>query len=268
MERDNAGNAGIRWYIQKILAFLIVCAVFAGFFVADVLLNDDYFFRPQKQQYELPEKTVSMRFIDLSSWNTVNDWSAVKASGVDGVILRIARYNLGKDERFDEYYKAAKEQGLYVGCYYFMNAETTEEAVADAQYVTGLIREGGYEFDLPVFYDVEDDATTGNTVSHLSRQELTDIIIAFCEEMLSENFYSGYYSNLNFAASYYYPKKLEKYPFWIASYSRGFKGNEYPNLTLWQSTDTGTVPGIEGDCDVNCCFVDFEAFIKEKGYNK
>lgn len=267
MSGKNRSNT--RWLVQKLVLLVLACAVFVGFFVSDFILHKSYLPELKKPTvYEMPEKSVKMKFVDLSSWNEVTDWSMVKASGIDGVILRIARYNLGVDPKFDAYYNAAKEQGLYVGCYYFMNAQTVEQARQDAEYVVGLLKEGEYQLDLPVFYDVEDDGTNGNTVSHLSSKTLTEIITAFCEKMLENNFYAGYYSNLNFASGEFYPKDLLKYPFWLAAWERDIKGDEYKNLTIWQCTEQGTVPGILGYCDVDWCFVDFEGFIIKKGYNK
>ena len=84
--------------------------------------------RTPKPVYEMPPRTKPKLYLDVSSWNEEIDWAAVKEAGVSGVILRIARYNLEIDSRFDEYYSGAKENGLSVGCYFFMNARTEEQA--------------------------------------------------------------------------------------------------------------------------------------------
>ena len=257
-------RADRQWFIRKIILFVFACIVFVGFVITDLVIKPEIV---SKKKYEMPEKAVAMKILDLSAWNEVTDWGKIKASGVDGVILRIARYNLGFDPKFDEYYNVAKEQGLYVGCYFFMNATTEKEAEEDALYVIDIIKKGQYEFELPVFYDVEDDGTNGNTVSHLSRKELTNIIKAFCEKMLVNNFYAGYYCNLNFVAGEIYPEKLYKYPFWLAAWNRDIEGDEYPNLTVWQATDNFSIQGVTEPCDLNYCFVDFEGFILKKGYN-
>ena len=221
-----------------------------------------------KPVYEMPPRMTPKLYIDVSAWNEEIDWTAVKESGVTGAILRIARYNLDMDPYFDEYYKGAKENGIKVGCYYFMNAQNEEEAREDARRLIYILESNGYEMDLPIFYDIEDEHDGSARVSNLGRELLTDVVIAFCEEMLANGFYAGYYSNLLFARSYYDPERLEKYPYWLASWKTEIYGNEYPNLTMWQMSAEGNIDGIEGDCDVNRCFVDFAAYIEEKGYNR
>lgn len=220
-----------------------------------------------KPVYEMPDRCEPRLYIDVSAWNESIDWAAVKSSGVTGAIIRISRYNIDIDPYFDINYKAAKENGMHVGCYYFMNAQNEEQAREDARRLIFIIEKGGYEFDLPVFYDVEDEHDGSATVSHLRRNELTAIIRAFCEEMLSEGYYAGYYSSLNFARNHYYPEQLEKYPFWLASWKNEIYGNEYPNITMWQMSADGSIDGVDGSCDINRCFVDFPSYIKKKGYN-
>ena len=46
-----------------------------------------------------------------------------------------------------------------------------------------------------------------------------------------------------------YLYELEDYPFWLAMYSYRMT---YPyKVEMWQYTNKGTVPGIEGDVDIN-----------------
>ena len=48
---------------------------------------------------------------------------------------------------------------------------------------------------------------------------------------------------------------LEDYPWWLAMYDIT---GEFPcKVDLWQYTNTGKVPGIEGNVDVNLMFVDY-----------
>ena len=47
------------------------------------------------------------------------------------------------------------------------------------------------EFLYPVFFDVENEKWQGE----LSRKELTDVCIAFCESMEKSGYYVGVYAN-------------------------------------------------------------------------
>ena len=50
-----------------------------------------------------------------------------------------------------------------------------------------------------------------------------------------------------------YLTELEQYPFWLALYSDRMT---YPyRFEMWQYTDSGKVPGIEGNVDINLYFV-------------
>jgi hypothetical protein len=88
--------------------------------------------------------------IDVSYHQGSIDWAAVKASGVEYVIIRMGYrgYVSGtivKDPMFDTYMKGAKAAGLRVGVYFFSQAITEQEAVDEASACTerrGRIRAG------------------------------------------------------------------------------------------------------------------------------
>ena len=47
-------------------------------------------------------------------------------------------------------------------------------------------------------------------------------------------------------------EELVDYPFWLAMYSTIM---DYPyKIHIWQYTDTGSVPGISGNVDINLLF--------------
>ncbi len=49
------------------------------------------------------------RVIDLSGWNVVTSYPAVKAAGVDEVILKVIGKILSADKRFKEHYYGVPE---------------------------------------------------------------------------------------------------------------------------------------------------------------
>ncbi len=202
-------------------------------------------------------------FADLSHWDEEVDFEAMRAGGVRGVILRIARYNLEIDEKFTEYYALAKSAGLPVGCYFFSGAHSLEEAAHDAERVLAMIEEMGLEFELPVFYDVENDGD--RLISDNSRRMLTDIIRTFCDALAEGGICPGYYTNTDFANNYYYPEELTDYCYWVASWSkkRVLTTDDYPNVCLWQYTSTASVAGVEAECDLNVTLRDILAYTKD-----
>ena len=127
-------------------------------------------------------------------------------------------------------------------------------------------KQRGDERKVPVFYDVENEhGDETGSISNLDRQLLTDIIKTFCDTLRENNYYSGYYSNISFAKDDYYPEQLREYPFWLAQWGE-INTCSY-DFYLWQYSATGQVPGVNGDCDLDLCFADFESYIREQGYN-
>ena len=54
------------------------------------------------------------RVIDLSGWNAVTSYPAVKAAGVDEAILKVIGKTLSADKRFKEHYYGCTNAGIKV----------------------------------------------------------------------------------------------------------------------------------------------------------
>jgi GH25 family lysozyme M1 (1,4-beta-N-acetylmuramidase) len=88
----------------------------------------------------------------------------------------------------------------------------------------------------------------------MDRQTLTDCALAFCETVEAAGYEAMIYFNPSLAESLLDLEALTTYDWWLAMYSDRMT---FPHaVDLWQYTATGTVPGIEGDVDVNLLFVD------------
>ena len=62
------------------------------------------------------------------------------------------------------------------------------------------------------------------------------------------------YFNPHIAGNLLELQQLQEYPFWLAMYSDEMT---WPyEVEMWQYTATGSVPGIEGDTDINLWFVE------------
>lgn len=182
--------------------------------------------------------------IDLSLWNGDVDFNKVKNSGITCVILR-AGYGKDpnqEDEKFNEYYRKAKDAGLNVGAYWYSYATSVDAAKAEVRNCMKTI--AGKSFELPVFYDVEE-----YRMAVLPRRTLTDIISAFCDGIKSNGFESGIYCAKSMLVDSAYPDELTaKYCIWLADNS----GNAVPSyVDIHQYSWYGRVNGIYGDVDMN-----------------
>lgn len=195
--------------------------------------------------------------IDVSYYQGKIDWEQVKQSGIDFAIIRVGYRGYGaegkmvEDKLFHDNIKGAREAGIRVGVYFFSQATSVEEALEEADFV--LERIGKYEIDMPVVFDweyVSEEARTAN----VDPRTLTDCYLAFCGRMEEEGYTPMPYFNSYQSRKMMYLTELEQYPFWLALYSDRMT---YPyRVEMWQYTDSGKVPGIEGNVDINLMFTD------------
>ena len=189
--------------------------------------------------------------VDVSAWQETIDWQQVKNAGMEFAIIRMggrgtSEGTLYPDSYLQANYEGAKEAGLMVGGYFFSQAITPEEATEEANYVLSLIE--GMEMDMPIVYDweyVDEESRTAN----LDPRTLTDCTKAFCETIRAAGHDAMIYFNIDQSHKQMYLEELTDYPFWLASYTTQL---EYPyKIDMWQYTNQGSVPGINGNADIN-----------------
>ena len=199
-----------------------------------------------------------MNGIDLSQHNILTDWNKV-AKNVDFVILR-AGY--GKefsqiDKKFEEYYAECKKRKIPVGCYWYSYAKTKAEAEKEAEVFLKTIK--GKQFEMPVYYDVEE-----YNIFKLGKKAVSEIITAFCEKVENAGYFTGFYSNPNFLHNVVNNTVKSKFTLWLAHWDIN---TPYCKYGIWQKSAKGKISGINGDVDLDFCTTDFTTKIKELGLN-
>ena len=202
-------------------------------------------------QNYLPSENIG---IDVSTYQGKVDWSRVKQAGIQFAMLRVVSgkmNNMIPDGQFYNNIRGAKLNGIKVGVYRYGYATTVEEARQEANKVIQTIKASGYKLDCPVAYDLE-----GIEQGALSKSELTAIINEFKKVIESNGYQFMIYANL-----YWLQSKIEMHKFsqddvWIARYrdntpNLGHGYNGPGNVTMWQYTSEGNVPGISGAVDMN-----------------
>lgn len=192
--------------------------------------------------------------IDVSAHQGSIDWQQVADAGIQFVMIR-AGYrgyesgSLVEDTRAQENYEGAKEAGLQIGAYFFSQATSLEEAAQEAQFFLEIIN--GWELTMPVVYDweyIDQSARTGG----MDKRTVTDCTVVFCEMLQSVGYRPMIYFNRHQAEDFLYLEELTDYPFWLALYSDRMT---YPyRLAMWQYTEKGKVPGIDGYVDIDLYF--------------
>ena len=194
--------------------------------------------------------------IDVSAHQGEIDWAAAAADGTQFAMLRIGfrGYTAGAiqmDERFEENYAAARENGLMVGVYFFSQAVSEQEAAEEAAQVLAWL--DGRELECPVAYDWEPvenqpDARTNDT----DGETVTACARAFCTAVQAGGYRPMLYCNGMLGYLSYDVSRLTEFPIWYAEYG------EYPSYAyafeFWQYTDTGSVAGVQGNADRDIWF--------------
>lgn len=192
--------------------------------------------------------------IDVSKYQPSINWSSVKSSGVDYVIIRCGYRGsstgvLVEDPYFKSHIKGAKAAGLKVGVYFFTTAVTEAEAVEEASMCAYLCN--GYGLDFPIFMDCENSPRAG--YNGMSSGQRTAIIKAFCNTIRSAGYSAGVYANKTWLTSYMNAGELSGYKIWLAQYNSA--GPTYSGkYDMWQYTSKGSVNGISGYVDMNKCY--------------
>lgn len=198
--------------------------------------------------------TPSVLGVDVSVWQKNIDWPKVKEAGVEFAMIRAGARgteegDLFEDSKAQANYEGATAAGIKVGAYFFSQAITVEEAVAEADYLLEIIKD--WDVQMPVVFDwefVDSDARTGE----MDPRTLTDCAKAFCDRVKNAGHTPMIYFNTNQSFDMLYLAELKEYHFWLAQYDTVLK---YPyKIDMWQYTDSGKVPGIEGNVDINLYF--------------
>ena len=207
---------------------------------------------------------MAYKILDVSYYQQDIDYKAT-AKDVDGVILRIGitywgAQNMGKDSAFDKHYAGFKAVGCPVGAYYYSAADSVKIAEKEADYCLSLM--AGKQFELPVYYDVENNQRQGG----LSKEQLTQIVDAFCSRVQKAGYYVGFYASTSWLKNKMDTAYLaSKYTLWKADYRTAY--DKTISCDMHQYTSQGKVAGINGNVDLSNAYVNFEKIIKGKGLN-
>lgn len=189
--------------------------------------------------------------VDLSYCQKGIDYSKLAAAGVKFAIIR-AGYSEMRDRLLDTHVRGCEAAGIDIGFYWYSYARTRDEAMQEASACLKAI--GGYaKPKYPVFFDGEESALA----EEVGKTVMTDITLAFIDELQRSGYPSGVYANPSWIESYMEKERVVgKYDIWLAHWTGS------PNKTskfkygqlMWQ-WGTEEFGGFTVDADV--CFIDY-----------
>ena len=214
---------------------------------------DMYDFQYNKHNYLYCLKQESYVGVDVSAFQHDINWKAVKQSGVDFAMLRLgyrgwgAKGTLVEDEYIQKNLQGTLEAGMPIGVYFFSQATSINEVYEEIEFMLDILGDRALQY--PIVLDWEIANPTEGRTKNVDRRLLTDMLRYFCDEMASRGYDAMIYFNWTQASKMLYLNELEEYPFWLALYQDRMT---FPfRVEMWQYTSEGTVPGIEGEVDIN-----------------
>ena len=202
--------------------------------------------------------------IDVAKYQGIIDWKKVAESGVDFAMIRVGYRtmesgDIKEDEMARYNMQEAAANGIKVGVYFFSTAITEDEARREAEWVADYI--SGYPITYPVAYDCEGFNKQTNRHYNLTKEERTECAMAFMDRIYELGYTPMFYGAKNELTGdmKWETGKLEKrYKVWVSQYADIEKTDYAGEFCMWQRSCTGSVPGIEGDVDLNIAYFDYE----------
>ena len=195
--------------------------------------------------------------VDVSDWQPSDiNWTTAKNAGVSFAFLRTSygwptcpRATGEQDENFETYYTNARAAGVQVGVYHYSWARSTDEAIAEANYVLSILN--GRDLDLPVVFDIENSYQ-----SALGKATYTAMCVAFCKTIEAAGYDAMIYSYYSMLESVLDFSQVDAYDIWMAHFA---DTTDFPyRYDIWQYSSSAVVSGMgSGNIDVSRLMRDF-----------
>ena len=196
---------------------------------------------------------MTLKGIDVSEHQGAINWSQIKAFGVQFAMIRGGYGRNNVDKYFHANAKGATAAGIPIGMYWFSYALNVDMARNEAKYAVALAKQ--YKITWPIAFDLEYDtvsyaAKNGVTIT---KDMATQMAKAFCEEIEASGYIPMNYTNPDYLNRYFDRSQLP-YDTWLAQYS---SQASISDMTIWQYSSSGSVPGVSGRCDMNYGYKDY-----------
>lgn len=110
---------------------------------------------------------MEKKLIDVSKHQGIIDWAKVKASGIDGAIIRCGygdNITSQDDSKFRTNVEGCVANGIPFGVYIYSYAKTNEQAKSEAEHVLRLLAPYANKMQYPVYLDLEAAGTEQGAV--------------------------------------------------------------------------------------------------------
>ena len=203
--------------------------------------------------------------VDVSRHQGIIDWDKfLEDEHSDFAIIRAGFGKNNIDVQAVRNVAECERLGIPYGLYWFSYALTPEMARREAEYLSEFV--GNHKPSYPLVYDFEYDSVTHAVKNgvKISRDFVLNCTEQFCHRLEELGFYAMFYCNNDYYQRYYQASKVaEKYDMWYARYATS-PGRP---VTLWQTSESGRVKGIQGKVDLDQTERDYPKIIIRNDLN-
>lgn len=203
--------------------------------------------------------------VDVSRHQGIIDWDKfLEDEHSDFAIIRAGFGKNNIDAQAVRNVAECERLGIPYGLYWFSYALTPEMARREAEYLSDFV--GKHKPSYPLVYDFEYDTVTHAVKNgvKISRDFVLNCTEQFCHRLEELGFYAMFYCNNDYYQRYYQASKVaEKYDMWYARYATS-PGRP---VTLWQTSESGLVKGIQGKVDLDQTERDYPKIIIRNDLN-
>lgn len=201
---------------------------------------------------------MTRRFMDISQFNTILDWSKVKAN-VPGVVIRLgyrgcSTGTIALDPKFSENVRACEAYGIPYGIYFFPCSINDAEAHAEAKFIIQSASKLNLSFPIYLDSEVVQRDRSGRS-DRLSKDVRTRLLNIIMQDLKAAGYNCGVYASTNWWYNNLNDSDIVSgCSRWVAQYAASctYKGTK----DLWQYTSQGSVPGVSGRVDLSYVYND------------
>lgn len=187
--------------------------------------------------------------MDVSEYQGVINYDEAKEAGISFVVIRAIKKNGSVDKYFERNYSECVNHRIDYSCYKLSYALNPDQARAEANLVINLIRNR----KMMIWLDLEDKSQLV-----LGKENLESVALAFITECNKAGFECGIYCSLDWYNNQISNYLKDNFLFWIARTEKNDTGSfnesrkpQGKNIFGWQYTHKGSVPGVDGDVDLD-----------------
>ena len=195
--------------------------------------------------------------IDISKYNGDLDFAAVKRAGVRFAMVKATqghslngKYYLFEDPKFRKNLEGLSKVGIPIGAYHFLTAGSRDECEKEANYFLKTVEP--FCDKIALYLAVDAERYNNPWLEKLSRDELTEMIVQFCQIVELNGYNACHYTNSDHIKNFVNIDKIP-YPVWQAHYgatvTKPLQAGD--KLAIHQYTSTGSLSCVPGKFDLN-----------------